>query len=66
VGLERLRDAATLGLPLVGLGGVNPSNAPAVVAAGAHGVAAIRAWLDAADPAAVVRDLLDATKMRER
>ena len=66
VGLERLRDASSLGLPLVGLGGVNLSNAPAVVAAGAYGVAAIRAWLDAADPAAVVRGLLGAVESGKR
>ncbi len=66
VGLDRLREAAALGLPLFGLGGVDLSNAAAVMAAGASGVAAIRAWLDAADPAAVVRRLLDATRMRGR
>ena len=66
VGLGSLREASLLGLPLVGLGGVDVSNASEVVAAGAHGVAAIRAWLDAPDPAVVVRQFLDATNMRER
>lgn len=66
VGLDRLREASALGLPLVGLGGVDGSNAPTVVLAGAYGLGAIRAWLDAADPAAVVRELLEATKMRKR
>jgi len=66
VGLDRLREASALGLPLVGLGGVDPSNAPTVVAAGAYGVAAIRAWLGAADPGVVVQELLEATKVRER
>lgn len=60
VGLDRLREAAALGLPLVGLGGIDPDNARAVAAAGACGVAAIRAWLDAPDPAAAVRRLLAA------
>lgn len=64
VGLDRLREAAALGLPLLGLGGVDVSNASAVSGAGAFGVAAIRAWLDATDPAAVVRRLLDATQAR--
>lgn len=61
VGLDALREAARLGLPLVGLGGVDAGNAASVVAAGAVGVAAIRAWLDAADSAAAVRRLLAAT-----
>ena len=66
VGLERLREACGLGLPLVGLGGVDASNAAAVSAAGAFGVAAIRAWLDAGDPGAAVRKLLEATERGER
>jgi len=60
VGLERLLEAASLGLPLLGLGGVDAGNATAVVRAGAYGVAAIRAWLAAADPAAAVRALVAA------
>ena len=60
VGLSRLAEAARLGLPLLGLGGVDLANAARVVAAGAHGVAAIRAWLGAPDPGAAVRALLSA------
>jgi thiamine-phosphate pyrophosphorylase len=60
VGLGALRGAARLGLPLVGLGGVDAGNAEAVGAAGARGVAAIRAWLAAPDPARAVRELLAA------
>ncbi len=66
VGLERLEEASGLGLPLVGLGGVDVSNASDVVAAGAYGVAAIRAWLDAGDPGAVVRKLLEAVESGKR
>jgi thiamine-phosphate pyrophosphorylase len=62
VGLAALREAAALGLPLVALGGVDPSNAPEAFAAGARGVAAIRAWLAAGDPAAAVRELLAAAR----
>jgi thiamine-phosphate pyrophosphorylase len=58
IGVGELRRAAALGLPLVALGGVTPENAPALRGAGAQGVAAIRAWLAAADPAAAVRALL--------
>ncbi len=60
LGLAALRDAARLGLPLVALGGITPERAPAAFAAGASGVAAIRAWLGGADPAGAVRGLLAA------
>ena len=58
VGLVALAAAAGAGLPLVGLGGVEPGNAAAVRAAGAAGVGCIRAWLSGPDPAAAVRALL--------
>ena len=58
-GSSRLREASSLGLPLVGLGGVSLANAAEVVEAGAWGVAAIRAWLEAPDPSAVVRRFLE-------
>jgi thiamine-phosphate pyrophosphorylase len=58
LGLDALRAAASLGLPVVALGGVTPERASALYAAGAAGVAAIRAWLAAPDPAAAVRALL--------
>ena len=58
VGLDALRAAVRLGLPLVALGGVDARSAPLARAAGAHGVAAIRAWLLGTDPAAAVRALL--------
>jgi thiamine-phosphate pyrophosphorylase len=66
VGTERLAEAAALGLPLLGLGGVDPSNAADVVGAGASGVAAIRAWLEADDPSAVVRALLEIVERSRR
>jgi thiamine-phosphate pyrophosphorylase len=58
LGLGALRAAAGLGLPLVALGGVMPQHVPELRAAGARGVAAIRAWLTGPDPAAAVRALL--------
>lgn len=58
IGLEALRAAARLGLPLVALGGVTPERVPELRAAGARGVAAIRAWLEGADPSAAVWRLL--------
>ena len=61
VGLQALREAARLGLPLVALGGVDAAGARAAAEAGASGVAAIRAWNEAADPARAVRELLAAS-----
>lgn len=58
VGIEALRAAARLGLPLIALGGVDARRAAEVRAAGAHGLAAIRAWLAGNDPGAAVRALL--------
>ena len=58
LGVGALREAVTLGLPLVALGGVTAARVVEVRAAGAHGVAAIRAWLEGGDPAAAVRALL--------
>jgi thiamine-phosphate pyrophosphorylase len=60
VGVGPLRAAAAAGLPLVALGGMTPERAREAFSAGAHGVAAIRAWLEAPDPAAVVRAFLAA------
>ncbi len=66
VGLGRLEEAARLGLPLLGLGGVELANAASVMEAGAWGVAAIRAWLTEGDPAAAVRALLDVVERSRR
>jgi thiamine-phosphate pyrophosphorylase len=61
VGLEALREASRLGLPLVALGGLEPALAPLAFSAGAAGVAAIRAWLAGPDPAGAVRAMLAAS-----
>ena len=66
VGLDRLAEAAPLGLPLLGLGGVDLSNAAAVMEAGAAGVAAIRAWLEADDPSEAVRALVEVVQRTRR
>jgi thiamine-phosphate pyrophosphorylase len=60
VGLDRLREANGLGLPLVALGGVEPALARQAFRAGAAGVAVIRAWLTGGEPVAAVRELLAA------
>jgi thiamine-phosphate pyrophosphorylase len=49
--------AATLTIPWFAIGGIDVSNAAEVVAAGAPGVAVVRAIRDAADPEAAAREL---------
>jgi thiamine-phosphate pyrophosphorylase len=57
-GLELVRAAAaTLTIPWFAIGGIDGSNAAEVVAAGAPGVAVVRAIRDAADPEAAAREL---------
>lgn len=58
LGVAALVEAATAGLPLVALGGITPENGAEVRAAGAVGVAAVRAWLVGDDPVGAVRALL--------
>jgi len=55
-GLRAIRRAAAV--PVIGLGGIDATNAGAVMEAGAEGVAVIRAILAATDPAMAARDLL--------
>jgi len=58
VGVPALQEAVSVGLPLVALGGIGAPQLAEVRAAGAAGVAAIRAWLEGDDPSAAVRALL--------
>ncbi|HBP22479.1 MAG TPA: thiamine phosphate synthase, partial [Planctomycetes bacterium] len=46
-------------LPIYGIGGVTRANAAEVIAAGAHGVCVGSELLDAADPEAAARELVD-------
>ncbi len=58
IGLDRvaaIRDST--GIPIVGIGGIDATNAGAVVAAGAAGVAVISAITTAADPEAATQQL---------
>ena len=58
IGLDRVRAIrAATDLPFVGIGGVTPDNARAVVKAGADGVAVISAITAADDPEAATRKL---------
>ncbi|MEE8146633.1 MAG: thiamine phosphate synthase [Longimicrobiales bacterium] len=57
--------ASRVDLPLIGIGGVTPDRGPAVLAAGGHGVAAIRGIWDAPSPPDAVLAYLDAMKVSD-
>jgi thiamine-phosphate pyrophosphorylase len=66
-GLDGLREiAAATGLPVVGIGGVDPSNARQVLEAGGAGVAVVSAVGAAPDPVTGTRDLVAAVEAFER
>ncbi|HEX8692340.1 MAG TPA: thiamine phosphate synthase [Longimicrobium sp.] len=63
VGVGRIAGvAAAVGIPVVGIGGIDAANAAEVVRAGAAGVAVISAVMRAPDPEAATRALLRATE----
>lgn len=63
VGLEGLREiVAATSLPVVGIGGVNASNARDVIAVGASGVAVVSAVGAAPDPVAATRALVESVR----
>jgi thiamine-phosphate pyrophosphorylase len=55
LGVRRLAEIATLGLPVIAVGGVTPDRIVALRAAAVYGVAAIRALWDATEPAQAAR-----------
>ena len=57
-GLGIVRELARLGRPVIAIGGVTPARAAELKAAGAYGVAGIRAFWLAEDPAAATLALL--------
>lgn len=57
-GLGPLRDAASLRVPKVAIGGITPDNAGSVIAAGADLIAVISGVFDAPDPVAAARAYL--------
>jgi thiamine-phosphate pyrophosphorylase len=59
LGLTALQEIARLGLPVIAIGGLTVERVREVKAAGAHGVAAIRALWDAAEPGAAARRMLE-------
>ena len=60
LGLPALEAAARVGPPVLALGGIGTGDVAGVIAAGAHGVACIRAVMSATDPAEAVRTLAQA------
>lgn len=60
LGVEGLRAAARLAMPVLALGGITPRHVPALLAAGARGIAVSRAVYASERPAEAVRALLDA------
>lgn len=61
LGVAALSDAAGI-LPLIGIAGVDAGNAASVIAAGAHGVAAIGGIWRAADPVAAAAAIVSAVE----
>ncbi len=61
IGIEELkRLAVATGLPAVGIGGITPRNAGAVVRAGAAGVAVVASVFGATDPRAAAAEIVSA------
>jgi len=60
IGPEGLaRVAAAVSVPVVGIGGITPENAPLLAGTGAAGLAVIGAVMGSDDPAGAVRELLE-------
>jgi thiamine-phosphate pyrophosphorylase len=58
IGLEHLREAVQrTTFPIVAIGGLSERNAGLIARTGAAGVAAIRAFSESDDPAAVAREV---------
>lgn len=60
VGVDRLRDACAIGIPLVALGGIDPEKFSECRQAGASGIACIRAVLRNSDPAQALSRFFEA------
>ena len=58
-GLALVAACGELGPPVIAIGGVTPDRVPELVAAGAYGIAAIRALWHASDPAKAATGFLD-------
>jgi thiamine-phosphate diphosphorylase len=58
LGIARLKEIVGVGLPVIAIGGVTPERIPELMALTIHGVAAIRALWQAADPADAARRMV--------
>lgn len=58
-GVGLIRELASIGLPVIAIGGVTPERAAEARAAGAAGVAVVRGVWNAADPEAAVREYME-------
>jgi thiamine-phosphate pyrophosphorylase len=63
LGTTVLAEAARVGLPLIAIGGIDPGDVGSVLAAGAYGVACIRAVMAARDPAGAVNAFCSSLKV---
>jgi thiamine-phosphate diphosphorylase len=59
-GVEFVSELAAIGLPVIAIGGITPQHVPAVMGAGAHGIAAIRGIWDSPDPSVAAASYLRA------
>jgi thiamine-phosphate diphosphorylase len=59
LGLERLREIARIGPPVIAIGGVTVERVGELKGAGVYGIAAIRALWDAAEPGPSARRMLE-------
>lgn len=59
VGTGLVREAVRLGRPVIAIGGITAERAPELKAAGAYGIAAIRALWQVEDPAAATVSMLE-------
>ena len=64
LGLDAIKRAAQIGIPILALGGIAASNAAATMNAGAAGVAVMGSVMAAEKPAAVIDEILQLTAGR--
>jgi thiamine-phosphate pyrophosphorylase len=60
LGLESIREAAKIGIPIFALGGVTPRSAHACIEAGAHGLAIMGTVMRSKNPRGVMRQYAEA------